>query len=295
MTERIFEVIPRERIIFDEPLKKHTTFRVGGPAKIFALPENAGEIISLVDYAKTEGIPFFVMGNGSNLLVSDNGYDGLIIKIGDNQSSITVEDEHINAEAGAKLSKISAEAIRASLSGFEHLGGIPGTLGGGVYMNAGAYGSEIKDVCERVTYLKDGEIHTVDGKKCNFSYRHSIFTDSDSVILSALLKLTSGNYDEIKKETEITNQKRRDKQPLEYPSAGSTFKRPEGHFAAQLIEECGLKGYTVGGAKVSEKHSGFVINTGNASASDIMAVISYVRETVERKTGVLLEPEVKIL
>ena len=295
LLDKLYEIIPEERVLLNESMSEHTTFRIGGPAKYFISPANEKEISSLLDLSGEEGIPYYIIGNGSNILVSDNGIDGLVISIGENMSALSLNGDIITAGAGARLSKTAAFALNNSLTGFEHLAGIPGTVGGAVYMNAGAYGTEIADVCESVRFLENGEIKELSGKDLNFAYRKSVFSDINAVILSARFKLKKGDYDEIKNEMELTSAKRRAKQPLEYPSAGSAFKRPDGYFAARLIEDCGLKGVSVGGAEVSEKHSGFIINKGGATAADIKELIGKVRAEVEKKTGVLLEPEIRFI
>jgi UDP-N-acetylmuramate dehydrogenase len=237
-----------------------------------------------------------IMGNGSNMLVGDGGIRGLVIQIGHGMSNCSVDKTTIYAEAGVLMSKVAAEALRAELSGFETLSGIPGTLGGGIFMNAGAYGGEIKDVVENVTYIDEkGDIKTIDCDECKFGYRTSIFASGGKYIVSAKLKLKHGAYDEIKTAMSEYNKRRSEKQPLSMPSAGSTFKRPEGFFAGKLIQDAGLMGYSVGGAQVSEKHAGFVVNKGGATAEDVMRLISDVQKTVKEKFGVALEPEVRLI
>ena len=283
------------KILKNEPLKNHTTFRTGGNAKYVLLPETNDEILKLVNYFKENSVKFYVFGNGSNILAPDEGYDGVIIKLGKNFSEIKVNDNLITACAGATLAKIFRASYENSLSGFEFASGIPGTLGGAVKMNAGAYGGEIKDVVISTKYLSnDGNISERKGDEQGFSYRHSNFSD-DEVILSAVIKLCHSQKDLIKEKSDDLNSRRREKQPLEYPSAGSTFKRPEGYFAAKLIDDCGLRGKRIGGAMVSEKHCGFIINYDNATSGDILNLIDFVKQTVYKKTGVMLEEEVKLL
>ena len=263
-------------------MDRHTTFRIGGPADYFLIPETPEEIKQILNICRDENIPYFILGNGSNLLVSDAGYRGAIIQVFRNMSGITTEGTKIRASAGALLSAIAAEARNASLTGFEFAGGIPGTLGGAVVMNAGAYGGEMKDVLEEVTVLDgDGNIRTLKAEELELGYRTSALKEGDPEAIRARMR-------------ELSEQ-RTSKQPLEYPSAGSTFKRPEGYFAGKLIMDCGLRGYRVGGAEVSQKHCGFVINAGGATAADVRALMQDVTEKVQEKFGVTLEPEVKFL
>lgn len=291
----IKEIIPKENILTDEPMKLHTSFHIGGNARYFVLPSSVEEVVSLVGALKRSGAKYMVIGNGSNLLVSDKGYDGTVICIGKNMSDVRIDGNVITAFAGTLLSRIASVAQKNSLSGFEFASGIPGTLGGAVVMNAGAYGGEMKDVVTKTTYIsKDGSVNTVVGEEHLFGYRKSVFTSED-VILFSEISLKPGNRDEIKALMTDLNTRRKEKQPLEYPSAGSTFKRPDGYFAGKLIEDAGLKGYSVGGAMVSPKHSGFVINTGDATASDVANLIKHIQKTVHDKFGVLLETEVKFV
>ncbi len=279
----------------NEPMKNHTSFKIGGPADEFCEVTSEEEIKRLIDYASEKGMSYTVMGNGSNLLVADGGIRGLVIKVARGFDEISVGGEKITAQSGALLSRIASAAYRNSLTGLEFASGIPGTLGGGIYMNAGAYGGELKDVIESVTYLDNGEIITKTANMLEFGYRKSSFTDKDYIILSAELKLKKGNPDEIKEKTDDYRQRRTSKQPLDMPSAGSTFKRPEGYFAGKLIEDSGLKGFKIGGAQVSEKHSGFVVNAGGATAADVKALIEHIQKTVKEKFGVEMKTEVKML
>lgn len=282
-------------VVFDEPMSAHTTFRIGGNADAFAAVESVDEIKALINYCREKNIPYMIMGNGSNMLVGDKGIRGLVIQIGKNMSDCRIEGESVYAEAGIMMSTLANKILKAELSGFETLSGIPGTLGGGIYMNAGAYGGEIKDVIESVTFIDgDGEIKTLKNSELDFSYRHSMFETGKYVILSCKIKLKKGNYDEISAAMKDYNTRRSDKQPLSMPSAGSTFKRPEGYFAGKLIEDCGLKGFSIGGAQVSEKHSGFLVNKGGATAKDVLDLIAYVQKTVKEKFGVDLEPEIRL-
>ena len=285
-----------ERVLFEEPMKRHTTFRIGGPAEVFCMPENFTEIRRVLEICKEEKLPYFILGNGSNLLVSDKGYRGVVIQLDRNFGEVRVDGTEIYASAGALLSTIAVAARRASLTGFEFAGGIPGTLGGAVVMNAGAYGGEMKDVLQKVTVMdQNGEIFEIPVEKLEMGYRTSVIKTAGYIVLGAVLSLKKGEIEEIKALTRKLSEQRTSKQPLEYPSAGSTFKRPEGYFAGKLIMDSGLRGYRVGGAQVSEKHCGFVINTGDATAEDVCSLMKHVTETVYEKFGVTLEPEVKFL
>jgi UDP-N-acetylmuramate dehydrogenase len=281
-------------IIKNEPMKNHTSFKIGGAADEFASASGKEEIIELINYAKEKKIPYFIMGNGSNILVSDKGIRGLVIKISGNFSGYEVSGNIIKAESGALLSTLSKAAQKSSLSGIEFASGIPGTLGGAIYMNAGAYGGEMSSIVKSVTYLENGEIKKInDG--FGFGYRRSVFADLGAVILEAELELEKGNPDEIKAQMDDYKIRRTEKQPLSMPSAGSVFKRPQGYFAGRLIEDAGLKGFQIGGAKVSEKHAGFIVNTGGATAEDVLALIKYIQKNVKEKFNVELETEVKIV
>ena len=280
-------------IIYNELMKNHTSFKIGGPCDEFAQVTSWEEIPKLIEYAKNKNIPYTIMGNGSNLLVSDAGIRGLVIKVAKGFEKVDVDGTKMVCESGILLSKLSNIALKNNLSGLEFASGIPGTLGGAIYMNAGAYGGEMKDVVKKVTYYKDGKVQETDN--LDFGYRHSVFSNTDAIILSAELELEEGNYDEIRGKMEELSKRRSDKQPLSQPSAGSTFKRPEGYFAGKLIENAGLKGYKIGGAMVSEKHSGFVVNTGDATCKDVLELISRIQKTVFEKFGVKMETEVKIL
>lgn len=286
----------KNNAVADEPMAKHTTFRVGGAAKYAAFVSTASEIESLIKLCNDNDVQYYIIGNGSNVLISDKGYDGLMIIIGRNMSEISVEGETIRAGAGALLSAIGSKALNAGLAGFEFACGIPGTLGGACFMNAGAYGGEMKDIVQSVRAVDySGNAHEFSAEELDFGYRHSIFSGGGYIITEATLKLAHGDMDEISAKMAELTAKRKEKQPLEYRSAGSTFKRPQGTFAALLIEQCGLKGYSCGAAQVSEKHSGFVINKGGASFDDVMSVISHVKETVYAKTGIMLECEPEII
>ena len=282
-------------IAFDEPMSRHITFRVGGNADAFVNASSAEEIAAVRSYCNENDIPFLCIGNGSNMLVRDEGIEGVVLCIGSNMADVRVEGGTIFAGAGALMSKVAAAAQKAELTGFEALAGIPGSIGGAVFMNAGAYGAEIGNVLVSVEYIdKEGQLHTAQASELDLSYRHSVFAENGGIVVSAKLGLKKGNAEEIAAAMKDYMTRRRDKQPLEYPSAGSTFKRPPGHFAGALIEQCGLKGYTVGGAQISEKHAGFVINKGGATAGDILTLMEDVKRIVKEKTGVTLEAEVRI-
>ncbi len=284
------------KVLVNEPMNRHTTFRTGGAADIIADVSSADEVCALIRLCRSENVPYMIIGNGSNLLVSDHGIDGLVIHIGNAMSDIAVDGRMIKAQSGILLSRLSRIAEQNSLSGIEFASGIPGTLGGGICMNAGAYGGELKDVIRSVTYAdENGDIHTISGADADFGYRHSIFSVNQYAVLECVMELDEGDYEQITAAMKDYAQRRADKQPLDMPSAGSTFKRPEGYFAGQLIEEAGLKGFSYGGAQVSEKHAGFVVNKGGATSSDIETLIGLVKEKVFENSGVILEPEVKII
>jgi UDP-N-acetylmuramate dehydrogenase len=288
--------LPALELRRDEPMSGHTTFRVGGPAKLMALPKTEEELVTAVRLAREHGVEPLLIGNGSNVLVDDAGLDAFVIQTCPGLSWCQTDGTRLSAGSGILMAALAAQAARHALTGLEFAHGIPGTLGGGVTMNAGAYDGEMRQVVESVRALdRCGEIITFSAQKCEFSYRHSAFSDGTYLILSATVKLTEGDPAAIRARMAELMARRKEKQPLEYPSAGSTFKRPEGHFAAALIDQCGLKGLSVGGAQVSAKHAGFIINTGTATCKDILDLMDAVRERVYRETGVELEPEVKYL
>lgn len=289
-------VLPKEDILLSEPMAKHTTFRVGGPAMVYVKISNEEQLKKIIPYLQMVEQPYFIKGNGSNILVSDKGYDGVILDVSSQFSDISVEGDTITASSGALMSKIAHAAMENSLTGFEFASGIPGTIGGGVVMNAGAYDGEMKDVVTSVKIMdKRGEILTLDNRGMEFGYRTSAIKERDFVVLEVAIKLVKGDKEAIVSKMEDLALKRKSKQPLEYPSAGSTFKRPEGYFAGKLIMDAGLRGYSIGGAAVSEKHCGFVINKSDALAEDVYEVICEVREKVKARFGVLLEPEIIFL
>lgn len=292
--DKLNNVIAKDSILIDEPMSRHTTFRVGGPADFFVTPKAKEEVRDVIRICKEAGMPYYIIGNGSNLLVSDAGYRGVIVQIYKEMNEVKVEGDLVKAQAGALLSGIAAKALGAELTGFEFASGIPGTIGGACVMNAGAYGGEMKDVLESVTVLTgEGKIIELGRNELELGYRTSVIAKKGYIVLGAVLKLERGDGEKIKTYMDELKEKRVTKQPLEYPSAGSTFKRPEGYFAGKLIQDSGLKGFTVGGAQVSEKHSGFVINKGNATAAEVMELIRQVTAKVKEDTGVTMEPEVK--
>lgn len=291
---RLEQILTKDRIRQNEPMKNHTTFRVGGPADIFLTP-SAEELPTVLSVCREEQMPVTVIGNGSNLLVGDQGIRGVVICIGFGMRGIRVDGEKIFLEAGVTLAAAAQQAAKAGLTGLEFASGIPGTFGGAVVMNAGAYGGEMKDVIVSVRVIsEDGEILTLSKEELDLSYRHSVIPERGYLVIDGELLLTrEKNPDQITERMEELKKKRIEKQPLEYPSAGSTFKRPEGYFAGKLIMDAGLRGFSVGGAAVSEKHCGFVINKGNATAADICALMDEVTRIVKEKYAVTLEPEVK--
>lgn len=296
LLQYIGNVVPKENIYENESMKKHTTFKVGGEARLLVEISKEEELLELIPYLIRIGEPYYVKGNGSNLLVGDKGYNGVILEIGSKMSGISVQGTKIIAKAGALMSQIAKVALDNSLKGFEFASGIPGTIGGGVVMNAGAYDGELKDIVTSVKVCDpNGEIYTLDNSDMEFGYRTSAIKKRPFTVLEVTLELANGNADDIRSRMSELAQKRRDKQPLEYPSAGSTFKRPEGYFAGKLIMDAGLRGFSIGGAAVSEKHCGFVVNMGNATAADVYEVIVEVREKVKDKFDVILEPEIVFL
>ena len=295
----LYEILQRisgpEQLLRDEPMSAHTTFRVGGPAELMFFPENAEQLCAAMDAARACGTDVLVMGNGSNMLVRDGGVRGLVIVLGERFSGICVEGETLTAQAGASMARVASAAQAASLTGLEFISGIPGTLGGGCAMNAGAYGGQLSDVLVDAQVLLGGEVRTLSRKEMQMGYRTTLPLREGGVVLSARFQLKRGDGEAILAQMKELNARRRDKQPLNLPSAGSTFKRPEGHFAGALIEQAGLKGLSIGGARVSEKHAGFIVNTGGATAADVLALIGRVQDEVERAFGVRLEPEVRII
>jgi UDP-N-acetylmuramate dehydrogenase len=285
-----------DNILYDEPMKNHTSFKLGGPADIFIEPKDMPELVRAIKSLREQGVSYYIIGNGSNLLVSDKGLRGVVVKIGENFGSVSFNDDVIIAESGILLSTLSKMAAREGLTGMEFASGIPGSLGGAVTMNAGAYGGEMKDIVEWVEVLdQDLNLKRLNNAEMKFMYRKSIIEPGKHIVMRCSIRLKKGNPDEINSRMAELAEKRKSKQPLHLPSAGSTFKRPEGYFAGKLIEDAGLKGFSIGGAQVSPLHCGFVVNNGDAAAKDVYELIRYVQKTVFEKFNVMLEPEVKIL
>lgn len=295
--DKLEEIVGKDKVKYNEKMSKYTTMRVGGPCDCIVFPDEISKIKEVIDFCKNENITFFVIGNGSNLLVKDEGIHGVVIKLGHRFSKIELDGEYILAYAGATMPALSQLAKKNSLKGLEFACGIPGTIGGGVKMNAGAYGSQISDILYEVTYMDEKEeIKTIKNKDCSFGYRKSIFTiNPNYVILSSKFKLERGNIDEIENKMKENSLARKAKQPLEYPNFGSVFKRPEGYFVGKLVDDAGLRGYKIGGAQVSTKHTGFIVNVDNATCKDVLDLIGYVQTTVYNKFNVKLTPEVIII
>ena len=281
----------------DVPMSKYTTFRIGGNAAVMLTPTADEQLASIIKKSKEENIKPFIIGNGSNMLISDNGLDTVVINMCRPEPKIElVNGDTVVCDAGATMSKVCNFALENGLTGLEFAFGIPGSAGGAAYMNAGAYGGEMKDVLVECRHIdRDGNFGSLKGEELGLAYRTSAYEHNGFIITTLVMKLSKGNKDEIRAKMQELLQRRKDKQPLEYPSAGSTFKRPEGYFAGALIEECGLKGYSVGGAQVSEKHAGFVINKGSATAKDVLSLIKYIQDKVFSEKGVMLEPEVRLI
>ncbi|MDO4490625.1 MAG: UDP-N-acetylmuramate dehydrogenase [Lachnospiraceae bacterium] len=297
MTERVYEslvgITGKENVKRDEPMKNHTTFRIGGNADLFVTPGTKEELQQILQLLNKECVPFFILGNGSNILVSDEGFRGAVIQIGRNYQSIRRKGCTLVVKSGITMARMASFALENSLTGLEFASGIPGTAGGGAIMNAGAYGSEMKDVLKEVLCMnRQGEIFSLKGEEMGLSYRNSRMKKDDLIVLELILELQEGEQEKIRLRHEELKEARTSKQPLEYPSAGSTFKRPEGMFAGKLIMDAGLKGFQIGGAQVSEKHAGFVINVGGATAADVKALMEHIVKTVQEQFGVTLEPEV---
>lgn len=296
MLEVLQGIVPKENIHLQEPMATHTTFRVGGAAECFVEIQNAQELQKVQRYLYQVEYPFTVVGNGSNLLVSDNGYEGIVLQLGKRMSEIKVSGNVITAQSGASMAQAATAALQNGLTGLEFASGIPGTVGGGVVMNAGAYGGELSQVVTQVQVLdKNSEFLTLDNDTMEFGYRRSTIRQRPFIVTEVVFELSPGDPADIRAKMDELAVRRREKQPLEFPSAGSTFKRPEGHYAGELIMKANLRGFQVGGARVSDKHCGFVINAGNASAADIMDVIWEVQRRVKERFGVELEPEVVFL
>ena len=295
MSEK-FEIT--QKIIYNEPMRNHTSFKIGGNADLFVSVVNEDELKQALNYAKLKNLPITIIGNGSNLLVSDNGIRGLVIKIDIQFLKIenNKKDIVVTVGSGNKIMALGIQLKEKEISGFEELSGIPGTIGGAVFMNAGAYGKEMKDMVVSTKCMnREGKIFELSNEEQKFEYRSSIFNQKEYIILETKLKLEKGNKENIEQKMKEYLNKRKEKQPLEYPSAGSTFKRQEGLITAKLIDDCGLKGYKIGGAMVSEKHAGFIVNTGDATAKDVIDLIKYVKDKVFEKYGVEIEEEIKLI
>jgi UDP-N-acetylmuramate dehydrogenase len=289
----IKQIVPAGDLLENEPMSRHTTFKVGGQTDLFINISNGEQLIRLIPFFRRLEIDFFVLGNGSNVLVGDRGYRGVILHIGDGMSKMTVKENLITAEAGALLSSVAEFAASSGLAGLEFASGIPGTIGGGIMMNAGAFGGEMALITDLVLIMNEaGEMMELSGEAMEFGYRMSVVKNRPYVVLSVTLRLTPGDQAEIKQKIDELTGKRREKQPLDFASGGSTFKRPKGNYAGKLIMDAGLRGFSIGGASVSEKHCGFVINRGNATAADILEVIKEVQDRVYDRFYVTLEPEV---
>ncbi|MGI6451921.1 MAG: UDP-N-acetylmuramate dehydrogenase [Syntrophomonadaceae bacterium] len=296
MYQDFFDYLPSGSVRIMEPMKNHTSFKIGGPADVMVLPESVDMLKEVIQICVSNRLPYFVFGLGSNLLVTDKGFRGIAIKIGNSFKEVKISGAKIHAQAGIRLSELSRKASAASLSGLEFAEGIPGSLGGAIFMNAGAYGSEMKDIVSRVTVMSpQGEIRSYIKDELELEYRKSRFQKSQEIIISAELTLTEGDKEEIQAQMRELAKQRREKQPLDLPSAGSTFKRPPGYYVGPLIEKMGLKGYQIGGARISEKHAGFIVNTGNATAADVINLIKFVQEKTRELYNIEIEPEIRII
>ena len=297
--EKLEEIVSKDRIKQNEPMKKHTTFKIGGPADFFIKPNTIEELKSIIKFAKEQNILITVVGNGSNLLVTDKGIRGIVIKLDLKEIKIQQKDEQnleITVDSGVAIGTLAQRFLKEEITGFEELAGIPGTIGGAILMDAGAYGKEIKDIIGEVTTIDyNGNIRKFSNEESNFTYRNSKFSNGKYIILQTKLLLKKGNKDEIKKRMDEYSKSRKEKQPIEYPNAGSTFKRGNDFVTAKLIDEAGLKGYSIGGAKISEKHAGFIINEENATAKDVLELVEYIQDKIYEKFGKKIELEVKIL
>ncbi len=293
--EEIQKIVSKDKIFTNEPMSKHTSFKIGGPAEIFVKINNVEELKLIIKISKQAEVPITVVGNGSNLLVSDDGIRGIVLKIEFDKIEIE-ESGKLKVGSGVKLAFLAQKCLKEKLEGFEFASGIPGTIGGAIRMNAGAHGSEMKDIVKKITCMtRDGKIQVISNEEAKFEYRNSMFSQNDYIILETEIQLRKGNPEEIRSKMDEYATYRKEKQPIEYPSAGSTFKRGNDFITAKLIDECGLKGYQIGGAQVSEKHAGFIINKGNATAEDVKQLMKYVEEQVYNKFGKKIEPEIEII
>ena len=294
--KEIEKVISKEKIYLNELMSKHTSFKIGGPAECLVKIQTAEELKSILEIATKQNIQLTIIGNGSNILVSDEGIKGLVLKIEIDKFEINPETAYLKIGSGVKLGFIAQKCLKQQIAGFEFASGIPGTIGGAIRMNAGAHGKEMKDIVKTITYMdRNGQIHKILNEDAEFEYRHSMFSNNNHIILEVEIQLEKGNSEEIEaKMTEYATY-RKEKQPIEYPSAGSTFKRGADFITAKLIDECGLKGYQIGGAQISEKHAGFIINKGNATSEDVIKLMEYTKEQIYNKFGKEIEPEIEII
>ncbi len=291
---RLINITGKDNVRINEPMKNHTTFKIGGPAQYYVTPESVNQIQEVVSLCRNMNIPLHVIGNGSNILVGDDGVDGVVLALFNTFSDYEIKDNVITAQAGMSLIKLAVIALREGLTGLEFASGIPGSVGGAVYMNAGAYDGQMKDVVTSVTVLDEaGNIRILGRDELDMGYRTSAVAKNNMIVLQVVIELKSGDKEQIKARMNQLSELRKQKQPLEYPSAGSTFKRPEGYFAGKLIADAGLKGYSIGGAAVSEKHAGFVVNMGGATAKDVVELTDYIKKRIMEQFGVTLELEVK--
>lgn len=289
-------IIAKDKIYINEPMDKYTSFKIGGPAECLIKIQNVDDLKKILKFVKYKNIPITIIGNGSNILVQDSGIKGIVLKIEIPTFELNTQDAKIKVGSGVKLGYIAQMCLKKELAGFEFASGIPGTIGGAIKMNAGAHGKEMKDVVTTISYMdKNGEIHTIQNQEAKFEYRKSVFSQKDYIILEVEIQLEKGKFDEIQSKMTEYAIYRKEKQPIEYPSAGSTFKRGLDFITAKLIDDCGLKGYQIGGAQISEKHAGFIINKDNATAKDVIELMEYTKEQVYKKFGKIIEPEIEIL
>ena len=294
--KEIEKIVSKEKIYENELMSNYTSFKIGGPAEYLIKVQTTEELKEIIKIIKKQEIPLTIIGNGSNILVSDNGIKGIVLKIEINIFELNEQTAHLRVGSGVKLGFIAQKCLKSEISGFEFASGIPGTIGGAIRMNAGAHGKEMKDVITTITYMdRNGDIFTIQNEDARFEYRNSLFAYKDYIILEVEMQLEKGNLEEIQEKMTEYATYRKEKQPIEYPSAGSTFKRGTDFITAKLIDECGLKGYQIGGAQISEKHAGFIINKGNATAEDVIKLMEYTKERVYNKFGKIIEPEIEIL
>ena len=294
--KEIEKVISKEKIYLNEPMSKYTSFKIGGPAECLVKIQTAEELKSILEIASKQNIPLTIIGNGSNILVSDEGIKGIVLKIEIDKLEINPETAYLKIGSGVKLGFIAQKCLKQQIAGFEFASGIPGTIGGAIRMNAGAHGKEMKDVVKTITYMdRNGQIHKIQNEEAKFEYRHSMFSNNNHIILEVEIQLEKGNLEEIEAKMTEYAIYRKEKHPIEYPSAGSTFKRGADFITAKLIDDCGLKGYQIGGAQISEKHAGFIINKENATAEDVIKLMEYTKQQIYDKFGKVIEPEIEII